>query len=392
MKFGFYIILTILLGALLAQNLIDFPGHISIYYKDFVVDISLVFFLLCLSIFLVSIYILSKVLGAPSFLLNKAKNSKRDKSNKLLENSILSMSKGDYHNAQRNALKALPSCDNPILAYTQIIQAYDSQNKYKERDEWIKKAYEKLSHAETHILLIKANTQLKSSNYESAKVTLEKINKIEPDNTIAAGLLADLQIRFSEWKQLENNLALLKSLNRTEEEKLFELELVSITELIKDAKTSDVLKKTWKGASSSARENSYLVDTYCKKLRELNENEIAEKIILNFLKKTFDEILVYTYISLNQDQSDKVIKKISQWQKRYENNSKLMRINAEVLMKDQRWEEAKECIEKAIEISPDSRNYFILGEILFHFGKVDSACETYRKSIRAKSRETIKDN
>ena len=387
MKFGFYIILTILLGALLAQNLIDFPGHISIYYKDFVVDISLVFFLLCFSIFLVSIYILSKVLSAPSFLLNKAKNSKRDKSNKLLENSILSMSKGDYHNAQRNALKALPSCDNPILAYTQIIQAYDSQNKYKERDEWIKKAYEKLSHAETHILLIQANTQLKSSNYESAKVTLEKINKIEPDNTIAAGLLADLQIKFSEWKQLENNLALLKSLNRTEEEKLFELELVSITELIRDAKTSDVLKKTWKGASSSVRENSYLVDTYCKKLKELNENEIAEKIILNFLKKTFDEILVYTYISLNQDQSDKVIKKISQWQKRYENNSKLMRIHAEVLMKDQRWEEAKECIEKAIEISPDSRNYFILGEILFHFGKVDSACETYRKSIRAKSRE-----
>ena len=392
MKFGFYIILTILLGALLAQNLIDFPGHISIYYKDFVVDISLVFSLLCLSILLVSIYILSKVLSAPSFLLNKVKNSKRDKSNKLLENSILSMSKGDYHNAQRNALKALPYCDNPIIAYTQIIQAYDSQNKYQERDEWIKKAYEKLSHAETHILLIQANTQLKSSNYESAKVTLEKINKIEPDNTIAAGLLADLQIKFSEWKQLENNLALLKSLNRTEEEKLFELELVSITELIKDAKTSDVLKKTWKGASSSARENSYLVDTYCKKLKELNENEIAEKIILNFLKKTFDEILVYTYISLNQDQSDKVIKKISQWQKRYENNSKLMRIHAEVLMKNQRWEEAKECIEKAIEINPDSKNYFILGEILFHFGKVDSACETYRKSIRAKSRETIKDN
>jgi len=392
MKFGFYIILTILLGALLAQNLIDFPGHISIYYKDFVVDISLVFSLLCLSILLVSIYILSKVLSAPSFLLNKVKNSKRDKSNKLLENSILSMSKGDYHNAQRNALKALPYCDNPIIAYTQIIQAYDSQNKYKERDEWIKKAYEKLSHAETHILLIQANTQLKSSNYESAKVTLEKINKIEPDNTIAAGLLADLQIKFSEWKQLENNLALLKSLNRTEEEKLFELELVSITELIKDAKTSDVLKKTWKGASSSARENSYLVDTYCKKLKELNENEIAEKIILNFLKKTFDEILVYTYISLNQDQSDKVIKKISQWQKRYENNSKLMRIHAEVLMKNQRWEEAKECIEKAIEINPDSKNYFILGEILFHFGKVDSACETYRKSSEQNQEKTIKDN
>ena len=44
-------------------------------------------------------------------------------------------------------------------------------------------------------------------------------------------------------------------------------------------------------------------------------------------------------------------------------------------------------IERAIEIEPNDRNYFVLGEILFHFGKVDSACETYRKSIRAKSRE-----
>ena len=84
---------------------------------------------------------------------------------------------------------------------------------------------------------------------------------------------------------------------------------------------------------------------------------------------------------------EKVIKKISQWQKRYENNSKLMRIHAEILIKDQRWEEAKECIERAIEIEPNDRNYFVLGEILFHFGKIDSACETYRKSIRAKSRE-----
>lgn len=387
MKFGFYIILTILLGALLAQNLIDFPGHISIYYKDFVIDISLIFFLLCFSAFLILIYVLSKVLSAPSFLLNKAKNSKRDKSNKLLENSILAMSKGDYHDAQRSALKALPFCDNPILAYTQIIQAYDSQDKYKERDEWIKKAYEKLSCAETHILLIQANTQLKSSDYENAKATLEKINEIEPDNTIAAELLADMQIKFSEWGQLENNLALLKSLNRSKEEKLIELELISIAELIKDAKNFDLLKKIWKGASNSVKESSYLVDTYCKKLKELNENDVAEKILLNFLKKTFDEILIYNFISLNQDQPEKVIKKISQWQKRYENNSKLMRIHAEILIKDQRWEEAKECIERAIEIEPNDRNYFVLGEILFHFGKIDSACETYRKSIRAKSRE-----
>ena len=134
------------------------------------------------------------------------------------------------------------------------------------------------------------------------------MKEIEPDNTIAAELLADMQIKFSEWEQLENNLALLKSLNRSKEEKLIELELISIAELIKDAKNFDLLKKIWKGASNSVKESSYLVDTYCKKLRELNENDVAEKTLLNFLKKTFDEILIYNFISLNQDQPEKDIK------------------------------------------------------------------------------------
>ena len=91
-----------------------------------------------------------------------------------------------------------------------------------------------------------------------------------------------MQIKFSEWEQLENNLALLKSLNRSKEEKLIELELISIAELIKDTKNSDLLKKIWKGASNSVKESSYIVDTYCKKLKELNENDVAEKILLNF--------------------------------------------------------------------------------------------------------------
>ena len=53
-------------------------------------------------------------------------------------------------------------------------------------------------------------------------------------------------------------------------------------------------------------------------------------------------------------------------------------------IKNEEWDEAKNLVEKAISIEAKEESFFILGEILFHFGKVDSACEAYRKGMKMK--------
>jgi HemY protein len=79
-----------------------------------------------------------------------------------------------------------------------------------------------------------------------------------------------------------------------------------------------------------------------------------------------------------------LIKKLSHWIKKYPQQTELLLMTAKVRIKNEEWNEAKNLVEEAISIEATEESFCILGEILFHFGKVDSACEAYRKGMKMK--------
>ena len=127
-----------------------------------------------------------------------------------------------------------------------------------------------------------------------------------------------------------------------------------------------------------------LLNEYCLKLSSKNEKENAKKEILSFIKKEYSNDLVKTFIKIHSNQAADVIKKLSQWIEKYPQQTELLLMTAKVRIKNEEWDEAKNLVEKAISIEAKEESFFILGEILFHFGKVDSACEAYRKGMKMK--------
>ena len=102
------------------------------------------------------------------------------------------------------------------------------------------------------------------------------------------------------------------------------------------------------------------------------------------MKKEYSNDLVKTFIKIHSNQATDVIKKLSQWIEKYPQQTELLLMTAKVRIKNEEWHEAKNLVEKAISIETKEESFFILGEILFHFGKVDSACEAYRKGMKMK--------
>ena len=102
------------------------------------------------------------------------------------------------------------------------------------------------------------------------------------------------------------------------------------------------------------------------------------------MKKNYSEALIKTYLKINHSDPQKPLKKINQWIKNYGNQPELLTSAAKICKKAKLWDQAKDFIEEAINVNPTTENFFILGEILFHFGKIDSTCETYRKGLKIK--------
>ena len=384
MKFGLYVVLTILFSAFMTQILVKDPGYVAIHFHDYVVEMSLIVFIVSFVLFILLLTAIKKILHSPRLIIKKTQAHKQKKANQLLEESFLKMAQGKFSDAEKIASKALKNCSTPVLAYIQAALSADAQKNHKRRDEWIKKAFEEYAYADDIILLTQGKLQIRDKKYEDARATLGKMAEKNNDNITAFELLKDLYIRFEEWEKLSETLPLLKKNSRLSEKELDELELKTFDKLINNSSGEETLKTLWKDTPKNLKKNPALLNTFCLRLINQNLEDISEKEILSYMKKNYSEALIKTYLKINHSDPQKPLKKINQWIKHYGNQPELLTSAAKICKKAKLWDQAKDFIEEAINANPSTENFFILGEILFHFGKIDSACETYRKGLKIK--------
>jgi len=384
MKFGLYIVLTILFSAFMTQILVKDPGFVAIHFQSYIVEMSLIVFIVSVALIILLLIAIKKILLSPRLIIKKNQAHKQKKANYLLEKSFLKMAQGKFSEAERSASKALKNCSTPVLAYIQAALSADAQKNHKRRDEWIKKAFKEHAYAEDIILLTQGELQIRNKRYEDARATLGQMAEKNNDNIAAFELLKDLYVRFEEWEKLSESLPLLKKYSRLSEKELDELELKAFDKLINNSSGEEALRTLWKDTPKNLKKNPALLNTFCLRLINQNLADISEKEILSYMKKNYSATLIKTYIKINHNDLQKPLKKINQWLKNYGNQPELLTSAAKVCKKAKLWDQAKDFIEEAINVNPTTENFFILGEILFHFGKIDSACETYRKGLKIK--------
>jgi len=384
MKFGLYVVLAILFSAFMTQILVKDPGYVAIHFQSYVVEMSLIVFIVSSVLIILLLTAIKKMLHSPRLIIKKTRAHKQKKANQLLEKSFLEMAQGKYSKAEKNASKAVKNCSTPVLAYIQAALSADAQKNHAGRDEWIKKAFEKHAYAEDVIFLTQGKLQIRDKRYEDARATLGKMAEKNNDNIAAFELLKDLYVRFGEWEKLSESLPLLRKNSRLSEKEFDELELKIFDKRIDNSSGEEALKTLWKDTPKNLKKNPVLLNAFCLRLINQNLEDISEKEILSYMKRNYSEALIKTYLKINHSDPQKPLKKINQWIENYGNQPELLTSAAKICKKAKLWDQAKDFIEEAINVNPTTENLFILGEILFHFGKINSACETYRKGLNIK--------
>jgi len=384
MKFGLYVVLAILFSAFMTQILVKDPGYVAIHFQSYVVEMSLIVFIVSSVLIILLLTAIKKILRSPRLIIKKTRTHKQKKANQLLEKSFLEMAQGKYSKAEKNASKAVKNCSTPVLAYIQAALSADAQKNHAGRDEWIKKAFEKHAYAEDVIFLTQGKLQIRDKRYEDARATLGKMAEKNNDNIAAFELLKDLYVRFGEWEKLSESLPLLRKNSSLSEKEFDELELKIFDKRIDNSSGEEALKTLWKDTPKNLKKNPILLNAFCLRLINQNLEDISEKEILSYMKRNYSEALIKTYLKINHSDPQKPLKKINQWIENYGNQPELLTSAAKICKKAKLWDQAKDFIEEAINVNPTTENLFILGEILFHFGKINSACETYRKGLNIK--------
>lgn len=389
MKFGLLFVVVLLVGAIVAQFLMQDPGYVVINFRGYVVEMTVPGLTLVVGSVFLLIWFALKVFHAPRKIGEAAGRYRAGRAGLRLTRGVIEVAEGNFAKGERLLARAANVSEAPLLNYLQAARAAHLLGQDERRDTWLKQAYENLPGATNAVLLTQAELQLDQEQYEQALATLRKIEENSPNHAYALMLLGRLYYRLQDWKHLSNLLPKLKKHSRIDEETLVKWSLRVHQEHLESAADGNAVLNAWKLIPRRQKEAIELLESYYTSLIRTNMHEKAEKDLAAELKRGWRAPLVRLYGIVEGPDPAKQLKKAEGWLKGHGEDADLLLTAARLCLRTELWGKARSYLETVIAIRPTPDAYQEYGRLLTQLGEGEAAADAYRAGLGLVTRSPL---
>ena len=218
MKVALIVIVTLILGALLAQFLGGDPGYVIINFRGHVFEMSVPMLFILFVAAIAALWLAWFIVRAPRKLGEAAGRLRAGRAGQKLTDGMIQIAEGNFAKGEKLLARAAAGSDAPLFNYLQAARAAHLQGQDERRDEWLKLAYEQTPEAANAVLLTQAELQLDREQYEQALATLRRLDENSKDHSYAIALLGRLYYRLEDWDNLAEVIPRLKKHGRINQE------------------------------------------------------------------------------------------------------------------------------------------------------------------------------
>lgn len=359
------------------------PGYVLIAYKSWSLETTLWVLLLAILILYLILHLLAAGLrGTRSIsrlmrLWSAQKHSK--KSRKQTNVGLVSWLEGKWSQAEKQLTKAAKHSETPLINYLIAARMAQRQGKYDKRDTYLRKAHKSTAGVEVAVGLTQAQLQLEAKQLEQALATLMHIKQLVPKHVYVMKLLQQVYVKLHDWKNLQKLLPLLRKHNVFSVEKLAQIEQQTYLELL--ATTSDI----WAQIPTKLQNNPNLLAAYTTELiKHKDQHPLAEKLLSNALKKSWDNDLITNYgLITDSNNPTKQLKIAELWLKTHAKDPALLLCLGRLCKYQRLWGKAQNYLEAYLTL--DSHNpivYYELGQLMELMGHKNTALDYYRQGLQ----------
>lgn len=387
MRLLFYIVL-LGLTAWLGLYLYETPGNLQLSLKDTVIDMPL---WLPVMTAIVTIFVLGIIF---SFFaaIHRAYRRVRDwitgsSTRAVIKNANLgwlALAEGDWSHAEAYMLKAAKHSDNPLHYYLAAAKAAQEAGSIESRDNCIRMALRVAPESQVAIWLTQAKLQTKQGQYEHALASLQELYKSVPHNIVVLKLFVTVYTAMGDWQELLRLMPQLKKHSVLPPEELLAIEAKCYNHMLDlEAKKSgsSSLISYWENMPRNAKQIPEVIEKYTQLLVALGENNEAESVIRNALKRHWDVNLVKVYgLALSSDLS-KQISTAEHWLRSHQTEPALLLTLARLCLANKLWGKARSYLDATISLQPNADAYAELGRLLGFLGEQQKALECYKSGL-----------
>ncbi len=345
---------------------------------------------------------------------------KRRRARKQTEQALLKLAEGDYQQVEKLMAKNADHAEQPVVNYLLAAEAAQQRGDEARANQHLERAAELAGNDTIPVEITRVRLQLARNENHAARHGVDKLLEVTPRHPEVLRLAEQAYIRTGAWSSLLDIIPSMAKAHVGDEEHRAMLEQQAWIGLMDQARAdngseglrnwchvgdeehramleqqawiglmdqaradngSEGLRNWWKNQSRKTRHQVALQVAMAEHLIECDDHDTAQQIIIDGLKRQYDDRLLLPIPRLKTNNPEQLEKVLRQQIKNVGDRPLLWSTLGQSLMKHGEWQEASLAFRAALKQRPDAYDYAWLADALDRLHKPEEAAAMRRDGL-----------
>ncbi|WP_336709229.1 MULTISPECIES: protoheme IX biogenesis protein HemY [unclassified Cedecea] len=380
--------LLLIAGIVLGPMLAGHQGYVLIQTDNYNIETSvtgLVIILILTMLVLFAIeWVLRRIFRTGARTRGWFLGRKRSRARKQTKAALLKLAEGDYQQVEKLMSKNADHAEQPVVNYLLAAEAAQQRGDEIRANQHLERAAELADSDQLPVEIARVRLQLARNENHAARHGIDKLLEIAPRHPEVLRLAEQAYLRTGAWSSLLDILPTMEKVQIGDEahrDALQQQAWIGLMDQAMAGQGNEGLKTWWRNQSRKTRHQTTLQVAMAEHLIECDDHDAAQEIILDGLKRQYDDRLVLLMPRLKSGNPEQLEKALRQQIKTQGDRPLLQSTLGQLLMKHGEWQQACDAFREAIKQRPDAYDYAWLADSLDKLHKPEEAALMRRDGL-----------
>ncbi|WP_414166202.1 protoheme IX biogenesis protein HemY [Superficieibacter sp. BNK-5] len=378
----------LLAGIVLGPIVAGHQGYVLIQTDNYNIETSVTGLVIILVLAMVVLFavewLLRRIMRTGAHTRGWFTGRKRRRARKQTEQALLKLAEGDYQQVEKLMSKNADHAEQPVVNYLLAAEAAQQRGDEARANQHLERAAELAGNDVIPVDITRTRLHLARNENHAARREVDRLLEVAPRHPEVLRLAEQAYIRTGAWSSLLEIIPSMAKADVGDEEHRAALEQQAWIGLMDQARAdqgSEGLKDWWKNQSRKTRRQIPLQVAMADHLIECNDHDTAQQIIIDGLKRQYDDRLTLLIPRLKTNNPEQLEKILRQQIKTAGDRPLLWSTLGQSLMKHGEWQEASLAFRAALKQRPDAFDYAWLADTLDRQHKPEEAAAMRRDGL-----------
>ena len=380
--------IILIAGIVLGPMFAGHQGYVLIQTDTYNIETSvtsLVIMLILLIVVLFAIeWVLRRVFRTGARTRGWFVGRKRTRARKQTREGLMKLAEGDYTQVEKLLSRNADHAEQPVVNYLLAAEAAQQRGDELRVNQYLERASEVADSNQLPVDITRIRIQLARGENHAARHGVDALLNVAPRHPEVLRLAEQAYVKTQAYQSLLEILPSLAKANVYNDEEIQKLQLQAYIGLMNERMANGgslELKSWWNDQSRKTRHETALQVAMIEHLIECNDHDTAQQILVDGLKRKFDERLVLLMPKLKSGNPEQLEKLLNQQIKQHGASALLNSTLGQLLMRHGEWQQASDAFRAALKQRPDAYDYAWLADVLDKLHRPEEAAQMRRDGL-----------